>query len=395
MKNNTADYLIIGAGIVGLTLARELIQQGAENILLLEKEPEIAKHASGRNSGVMHAGIYYPPETLRAQLCLKGSKLMQAYCLENNLPLAKTGKVIVAKSNAEVDILKTLEIRAKQNGANVKLIDLKTLAELEPYAKSTELALYSHDTTVVDPKLIMESLKQELIKTGKVKIIFNTLFIKKNTENSIQTSQGIFYFKNLINAAGSFADKVAHAFGVRKELVLLPFKGIYKKLKPEYAYLCRGNIYPVPDMRNPFLGVHFTRNVRGDVYVGPTAIPAFGRENYGILKGIDAEFLSIGWKEFILFWTNPKFRTVALTEPKKYLPVYFFKEAQKLVTQLEPSWLKATPKVGIRPQLVNWETKELVMDFLVEKSGNTLHILNAISPAFTSSMAFAKYVLQI
>ena len=390
----TADYLIIGAGVVGLTLARELVSRGAENIIILEKEPAIALHASGRNSGVMHAGIYYPPETLKAQFCLKGSRLMQQFCAENNLPLMKTGKVIVARTEVELATLKMLYERAKQNGANVNLIDLQQLSELEPYAKSHELALYSHDTAVIDPVLVMKKLEQDLLATGKVKIIFSCCFVSNNFNNSVQTSCGVFNFKKLINAAGSFADKVAHTFGVRKDLVLLPFKGIYKKLKPEYGYLCNGNIYPVPDIRNPFLGVHFTRNVHGDVYVGPTAIPALGRENYGLIKGIDREAFSIAWKELVLFFTNPKFRNVALSEPKKYIPSCFFNDAKKLVKELELDWMKDCPKVGIRPQLVNWQTKELMMDFLVEKQGDTVHVLNAISPAFTSSMAFANYVID-
>ena len=175
---------------------------------------------------------------------------------------------------------------------------------------------------------------------------------------------------------------------------LIPFKGIYRKLKKSAPYTVNGNIYPVPDIRNPFLGIHFTRGIHGDVYLGPTAIPAFGRENYGILRGIDGEGWSILWSDAILFGLNPKFRSVALTEPRKYIFSYFFEDAKKLVKKLEPEHVESCDKVGIRSQLVDWTNKEMVMDFLVESSGNAVHILNPVSPAFTCSMALAKHVVK-
>ena len=187
---------------------------------------------------------------------------------------------------------------------------------------------------------------------------------------------------------------MAHAFGVGLNYKAIPFKGIYKKLRPEKSYLVKGNIYPVPDIRNPFLGVHFTRSVKGDVYLGPTAIPALGRENYGILKGLDLEAVDISLREAILFFVNPKFREVALTEPRKYIFNYFFDDARKLVKELNPEDIIPSDKVGIRPQLVDWDKKELVMDFMVVRNGDSVHILNSISPAFTSSMEFARFVVD-
>ena len=161
-------------------------------------------------------------------------------------------------------------------------------------------------------------------------------------------------------------------------------------LRPETPWTVNGNIYPVPDIRNPFLGVHFTRSVEGDVYLGPTAIPAFGRENYGIVSGIDAEAFRIALEDAVLFLVNPQFRSVALTEPKKYFPSYFFHDAARLVKQLTPGDIAPSSKVGIRPQLVNWETKQLVMDFMVQADGDALHVLNPISPAFTSPWTWRR-----
>jgi L-2-hydroxyglutarate oxidase LhgO len=155
-----------------------------------------------------------------------------------------------------------------------------------------------------------------------------------------------------------------------------------------------GNIYPVPDINNPFLGIHLTKSIHGDVYIGPTAIPAFGRENYEIIKGIDSDVFDILYREGVLFFLNKKFRNVALEEPKKYWFKYFFNDVQELINDITPDDIENSPKVGIRPQLVNWENKELVMDFLIKKEGNSIHILNSISPAFTCSMAFSKFVVD-
>ena len=196
-----------------------------------------------------------------------------------------------------------------------------------------------------------------------------------------------------MNAAGAWCDRVARAFGVGESYRLIPFKGIYRKLRAGAAYPVNGNIYPVPDIRNPFLGVHFTRSAHGDVYVGPTAIPALGRENYGLLAGARGEVLSILASDAVLFARNARFRSVALTEPRKYVPAFFHRDAARLVGRYDPDLFGRADKVGIRPQLVDWRTKELVMDFLVEAKDASVHVLNPISPAFTSSMELARRIV--
>ena len=175
---------------------------------------------------------------------------------------------------------------------------------------------------------------------------------------------------------------------------MLPFKGTYRELKPSSSCHINGNIYPVPDARNPVLGVHFTRNVHGVVTVGPTAIPCFGRENYQGLSGINEEAISILGGSASLLFKNQGFRRVAVTEPKKYLNRYLYKDAARLVKQLKRSDLMPSSKVGIRPQLIHWPTKKLVMDFLVKRTDNSLHLLNSISPAFTCSMATAAQLVE-
>jgi L-2-hydroxyglutarate oxidase LhgO len=386
----SADILIVGAGIVGLTVARELLARGAENVVLLEKEADLGKHASGRNSGVLHAGIYYAPDSMKAKSCLAGNKLMRAYCEEKGLPVLAAGKVIVARSEAELPQLEELHRRATANGARVEFVDERRLAELEPNARTVEKALFSHDTAAVDPKAVLASLRKDLEASGKARIVTECELTGLDGSHTAVTTRGPVAFRRLVNAAGAHCDRVARLFGLAKHLRLIPFKGIYRKLRPGAEFVVNGNIYPVPDVRNPFLGVHFSRSVHGDVYVGPTAIPAFGRENYGLFRGADAGGLGIAWEDAVLFFKNPRFREVALTEPKKYLPSAFHRDAARLVKRYDPELFPAAPKVGIRPQLVDWRTKELVMDFLVEAAGDTVHVLNPISPAFTSSMDLAR-----
>ena len=386
--------VICGAGIIGLSIARELVRNGADDIVILEKEKELGLHASGRNSGVLHAGIYYTPDSLKAKFCLKGNLMMREYCKERGIPILETGKVIVTKREEELPVLDELYQRASKNGASVQLIDSKELEEIEPYARTVEKAIFSPLTAVVDAKRVVYTLAKELTDTGKVRIVKETEVIGVKGSNTLKTIRDEYTFDLFINSAGAYADKIAHFFDIGKNYRIIPFKGTYKKLKKEKSYIVKGNIYPVPDIRNPFLGVHFTKSYNGEVYIGPTAIPAFGRENYGLINGIDKEAPSILLNNVILFFKNKRFRNVALTEPRKYFKSYFYKDIAPMVKGLKPEDILPSSKVGIRPQLVDWDTKELVMDLLVLKDSNSIHILNAISPAFTSAFAFAEFVVS-
>lgn len=392
--SRSCSILICGAGITGLAAARELVVRGAEDILIMDKEDRPGRHASGRNSGVLHAGIYYAPGSVRARVCLEGNRLMRTYCRERGLALIEPGKVIVAREESELPALEQLFERASLNGAEPRMVDERELAELEPNARTVERALFSPFTSQVDPREVLDSLMAELEATGKVRLLFGTTATGRAGPRTLATSAGDIEFSHLLNAAGAHADRVARHFGLGRDYVLVPFKGLYKKLKPGREEYCRGSIYPVPDIRNPFLGIHFTRSVHGDVYLGPTAIPAFGRENYGIVSGLDAEAPAILWRDAALFLSNPKFRQVALTEPRKYFFKAFFSDAKKLVKKLDPEDVAASPKVGIRPQLVHRATGELVMDFVMERGERETHVLNAISPAFTSAFSFAALVAE-
>jgi L-2-hydroxyglutarate oxidase LhgO len=260
-------------------------------------------------------------------------------------------------------------------------------------ARTSGKALHSLDTAAVDPKQVLRALRAELEGAG-VRIVTGCRVVGRAGPGRVRTTAGELAFARLVNAAGAHCDAVARLFGVAEHYRLIPFKGIYRKLRPGATYPVNGNIYPVPDIRNPFLGVHFSRSVHGDVYLGPTAIPALGRENYGLLGGVDGEAFAILAADARLFLANPKFRTVALTEPRKYLPSYFHRDAARLVRSYDPALFGRADKVGIRPQLVDWRTKELVMDFVVEARDGTVHVLNPISPAFTSSMDLARTVVR-
>jgi L-2-hydroxyglutarate oxidase LhgO len=385
---DNADVVIAGAGVIGLTMARELVSRGVR-VLVLDKEDQPGRHASGRNSGVLHAGIYYAPESAKAATCLAGNRLMRAYCLERGLPILESGKVIVAKTEAELPILRALYERAVSSGAQVSLVDEAGLKDIEPHARTVGQAIHSPLTAVVDPKAILKSLKSELRSSGKADVRFGVRALGPAGKRTLETTAGPVEYTVLVNAAGTYADRLAHAFGRGKQYVLVPFKGVYRKLSPTASHLVRGSIYPVPDPATPFLGIHFTRSVNNDVYIGPTAIPAFGRENYGILKGLDSEAPEILWRDALLFATNKTFRTVAMSEPRKYMFRHFFADASRLVDSLKPDDVLPSTKAGIRPQLVDVVSNTLVMDFLTESGEADLHVLNAISPAFTSAMALA------
>jgi L-2-hydroxyglutarate oxidase LhgO len=396
MKSTTqCQTLIIGAGITGLTIARELLSRGASDLLIIEKEKAVGLHASGRNSGVLHAGIYYTPDSLKARFCVEGNRLMKAFCREKKLLLKETGKVIVTQDASQLTMLDELYQRAKRSGTHAQLIDAQALKEHEPYAFTHQKALYSPDTAVINPKEILRALVAEIEASGRARIAYETKIVSALSNHaSVETNTGTIKFSQLVNAAGAHADRIAQQFGLAQEYKILPFKGTYRKLTQPKEFLVRSNIYPVPDLRNPFLGVHLTRTADDHVYGGPTAIPAFGRENYGFLDGLGKESFSILYRDAVLFAQNEAFRGVALREPKKYLTRFLHREAQKLMPSLRLADLESTDKVGIRPQLVHWPTRQLVMDFVVLTEGSSLHILNAISPAFTSSMSFAKYIVD-
>lgn len=394
---STCDYLIVGAGIVGLTVARELRKRyPAASIVVLEKERDVGMHASGRNSGVMHSGIYYGSSTLKAKVCSTGAARMRDFAAEHGIAYNRSGKVIIATSEQDLPVVDRLLNNARENGINVGRLDEEGVRRIEPHASPYKAGIYCPDTAVIDSKAVVKKLR-ELLEQSGVQFKFNSPVTSLDPgSKTVKVPGGSYHYGYLFNCAGASADRVAKLFGLGMDYTLIPFKGIYYKLRSEKRHLVHSNIYPVPDINLPFLGVHLTRVISGDVYVGPTAIPAFGRENYGILKGMEpGESLKIGAELISMYLENQQnFRLLVHTEVRKYLKPYFVDAARQLMKELTADDLVSCDKVGIRPQLVNVKKKSLEMDYIIEQTPTSLHVLNAISPAFTSSLAFAEVLVD-
>lgn len=388
------DFVIVGAGIVGLTLARELAHRKLGKILVVEKEPEVGRHASGRNSGVVHAGIYYAADSLKAKFCVEGSRLLLEYVDVHKLPVLKCGKVIVATKPENTKTLATLLDRARLNGVEAKRISLEELRELEPEARSYEFAIWSPKTAVIDSKAVLKRLQEELQTLGVDVQFGHEVTEISPREKKIKTSRGTIDYGFLFNAAGVYADRIAHFFEVGLSYRILPFKGLYWKATEAFTGKIRSLIYPAPDIRMPFLGVHITRTVDGKVLFGPTAIPAFGRENYSLFGGLDLlETPQIGWQLMRMLIRNPaNFRSYVREEMARYRFRNFYAETKSLVHHLEPKDIGEFYKVGIRAQLMDLRKGQLEMDFIIESGADSMHVLNAISPAFTSAFAFAPFL---
>lgn len=393
MPKIKTDFLIIGAGIVGLALALKLKTRFPEKeIIVLEKEETLGAHSSGRNSGVLHAGFYYYPDSLKAKFTKKGNEELTRYCEAKGLSIRKCGKVVVTKSEEDLPTLYELKRRGEANGVEVYLIDEKELKEIEPNARTFQLALWSPNTSTVNPIEILHAFKIDL-ETEGVRFFFKTPYQKRLDENTILAGDLVFSAEKIINAAGLYADKIAKDFGFGKDYVILPFKGLYLEYTGNSQFISR-NIYPTPNLKNPFLGVHFTIKVDGTIKIGPTATPCFSRENYQIFSNLRfSELVEITGYLGLLFFKNPKFRSLAWDELKKYHRSYLIKEAKKLVYQMDEKGFNRWGKPGIRAQLLNKNTLELVQDFVIEGDKHSLHILNAVSPAFTACLPFAEYVV--
>ncbi|MCB0310075.1 MAG: L-2-hydroxyglutarate oxidase [Bdellovibrionales bacterium] len=394
MPDRSADYAIIGAGIIGLALADRLRAcQPAARIIVLEKEVEVGMHASGRNSGVLHAGFYYTADSLKARFTVEGNRMLREFCQQHQLPINECGKLVVAQNEFELEQLSELERRGKRNGSVVELIDAAHAKELEPNVRTFKQALFSPMTATIDPLKVIATLKENLIKHG-VEIWCGAPYLG-HAEGVLETGRGSIAAKKIVNCAGLYADKIARDFGFGSRYSILPFKGLYLKYGGESAVLKR-HVYPVPNLRNPFLGVHFTKTVDGVVKIGPTAIPAFWRENYDLYHNFRlSEFVGIVTQQARLFLRNSfGFRDLAFEEIRKYSRKYFIGLAAKMVQEIDPSKFTEFTKPGIRAQLLDRKKSQLVQDFVIEGDHRSVHVLNAVSPGLTCSFPFSQYIIN-
>lgn len=391
---SSTDFLILGGGIIGLSIARELKHRFADaEITLLEKEAACGLHASGRNSGVIHAGFYYSANSLKAKLTRAGNQAMTAYCEAKKIPLNRCGKLVVAKDQDDLPQLDELLRRGKANGVPLESLTEEEARKIEPRVKTHQRAIFSPTTTSADPQQVIEEMTRDAKQEG---ITIRTGAPYLRTEKGlVMTPQGSFTVNHVVNAAGLYADKIALDFGFSERYRILPFKGLYLYSdEPPGAF--RTNIYPVPDLRNPFLGVHFTVKEDGRAKIGPTAIPALWREQY---RGFDnfkfGEFIEVLFREAGLMMSSRfDFQKLALEEVRKYSRPHLVALASRLAHGVKPEHYTRWGEPGIRAQLLDIKNRKLEMDFVIEGDEHSTHLLNAVSPGWTCSIPFARYAVD-
>ena len=388
------DYAIIGSGVVGVSIGSELLRRDpSRRIVILEKETSAGLHASGRNSGVIHAGFYYSPDSLKARLTRDGNAQLREFAKARGLKIQNTGKVVVAQTAKDVQKIHDLHSRGIANGVEVEVVSASKLMEIEPLASTHEVALWSPNTGVGDPMDFMNEFTREFLELGG-EISFGTL-VERFSGNSLETSKGTYHAGHVINASGLYADKIAEMFGFGTRYTMLPFLGLYI-YAPKLKGTLKRHIYPTPDPRNPFLGVHLTTTVDGSVKVGPTAIPVLSREQYSLTSGFNVhEFIEIlgAYPRFAL---SPHHDVLSLlrTELPKLSRRVLVRQAKKLAPSIQLEDFTKVGKPGIRAQLFDLKERKLEMDFVVEGDANSTHILNAVSPAWTSCISFSKFVVD-
>ena len=389
------DIVVVGGGIVGLATSRELLlRHPGLRLVNIEKEADWHQHQSGHNSGVIHSGIYYKPGSLKAKLCVEGRRLLRRYCDEKAIPYRGLGKLIVATESSEIPRLLELYERGKQNEVeNLELLDAAQIREREPHCRGIK-AIFSPVTGIVDYRVVARSYAGDVRAMGGELLLSHevTGFDRRNGLTLVSSPAGDVESRYTITCAGLFSDKLARMTGGAEDPKIVPFRGDYLILKPEKRYLVKGNIYPVPDPQFPFLGVHFTPRMDGEVWLGPNAVLAFAREGY--------RFNDVKPRELLDAVTYPGFIRLAM----KYWQtgageIYrdlsrtaYVKALQRYIPELRPEDCLPGPS-GVRAQAMRADG-EFVDDFVFDGTESIIHVRNAPSPGATSSLAIARYVAE-
>lgn len=388
------DYIIIGGGIVGMSTAMQLLQQKPDaKLLVLEKESQVAEHQTGHNSGVIHAGVYYTPGSLKAKFCLEGNKATKAFCDENNIPYDECGKLLVATNDIEMERMKALWERTEANGIERYWLNAEELKEREPNITGIG-GIFVPSSGIVSYRRVTEVMADKVREAGGT-IEFNCevkALKETDSEVVVTTSRGSFTSKYMISCSGLMADRIVRMLGIKPKFKICPFRGEYYLLKPEHNKVVNHLIYPIPDPSMPFLGVHLTRMIDGTVTVGPNAVMAWKREGYkktdiSLKDSIEAltypgilKVLKDNLKPGLIEMKNSIFKGGYLKEVNKYCPI------------INKSDLGAYP-AGVRAQAVS-EDGKLVDDFLFVKTKRTINVCNAPSPAATSAIPIGKHILE-
>ncbi len=393
MAISKCDVLIIGAGIVGLSAGIAFLESDPSlKVVIAEKGPRLGLHASGRNSGVLHAGFYYSPDSLKARFCRDGNQELRSIAEKYNIPVREVGKVVVARNDDENDRLETLFRRGVENGVELEILDVAHLSKYESLAITHERFLWSPKTAISDPSSILKALQNEFELLGG-SIIFETKISLKEVNNEIIDDSLQFDAELIVNTAGAQADRISRSVGIGIEYAMLPFMGVYRATEEKNLPLQR-LVYPVPHPINPFLGVHFTLTLDGKVKIGPTAIPIAGREQYTLFSGWSGSDMaqSIKGMASLVRGDAHDFGRIIKSEWPKIIQKQLVKESHELVPSAASvqSWHRKPP--GIRAQLVHLPTGRLEQDFVVVKKHNSIHVLNAVSPGWTSALPFGRYI---
>jgi (S)-2-hydroxyglutarate dehydrogenase len=390
------SFAVVGGGIVGTAVARRLLQvRPGARVTLLEKEPALARHQSGHNSGVVHAGLYYVPGSLKARLCRRGVGLLREYCLKQGLPYDECGKVLVALDDTEESRLAEIMRRAVANGVpGVQMVDSSQLQRIEPFVRGRS-GLHSPHTAIADFAAVTRSLARDLTDAGgTVRTSFEVSGLRQHGNRTVvRGADGEEQAHDVVVVcAGLHADRVAALAGDGADPRIVPFRGEFHLLRPDRRHLVRGLVYPVPDPRYPFLGVHLTRRVDGDVMIGPNAVLALAREGYG-WRRVSARDLreTVAWPGFRRF-AREHWRTGAEEMVGSLSRRAFVAAARRYVPELETSDVVAGPS-GVRAQALGIDGA-LVDDFRITRRGSVTSVRNAPSPGATSSLAIAEYVVD-
>lgn len=389
------DVIIAGGGIVGLATAYTILRKDNNvKLLLIEKEEGVSRHQTGNNSGVIHSGIYYKPGVLKATNCIKGYKMLLDFCDENEVPYDICGKVIVATDESEIPAMMTLYERGNENGLEgLKILSETELKELEPYVTGVK-GIFVQQTGIIDYKVVSDKIYENILKYGGMVVFEERLTMIKEHEDSVEirTNKNNYSADTLITCCGLQADKAATLNNNDLRIRIIPFRGEYYKIKKEKSYLVKNLIYPVPDPNFPFLGVHYTRKMNGEIEAGPNAVFAFKREGY---KKFDIDFgdlfNSLSWRGFQK--VAGKFMKTGLMEYyRSFSKPAFTRALQKLTPSITESDLE-TGGAGVRAQACDIDGK-LVDDFLFIENKNVLHVCNAPSPAATSCLAIGEAIAE-
>jgi L-2-hydroxyglutarate oxidase len=390
------DYVIIGGGIVGLASAYHILKkQPHAKLALLEKESAVAAHQTGHNSGVIHSGIYYKPGSLKAQNCIDGYNMMVDFCAEHGIKFDLCGKLIVAVNDSELPELEKLYNRGHENGlTKISYVSKEQIADYEPHLNGVK-AIHVPYTGIIDYTEVCEKLAELVTQMGG-EIYLNHKaedIIVEQDYTQIVTPFKIFTTSTFVNCAGLYCDKVAELAGEKIDTKIIPFRGEYFMLKPEKRYLVKNLIYPVPDPNFPFLGVHFTRMIHGDIEAGPNAVFAFKREGY-LKSDVDLEemFESLAWPGFQK--VAAKYWKTGIGEfYRSFSKTAFTKALQRLIPEVQEDDL-IPAESGVRAQACD-RSGGLLDDFKIIQRANAIHVLNAPSPAATSSLSIGKTIASL